>query len=98
MDLQAVLCCPKTLAGAMYYKTKLQVRNSVFFNRKSKDGACYMWTDTEGNLSSEVFANIQQIHFRKMAQTETYEDIDTIIVWSDGCGYQVGIRWFRTRF
>ena len=86
MDVQAVLLCPKTDASCMYFKTKLQVHNFTLMNLKTRDGYCYVWDETSGTLSSDVFAWLQFDHFR--AYLEANEEIDTLIVWSDGCGYQ----------
>ena len=63
MDLQAVQLCPKSNASSLYYKTKLQVRNFTLFNLGTKDGYCYMWNESQRDLSSDVFAFLQFIHF-----------------------------------
>ncbi|XP_077970815.1 uncharacterized protein LOC144425206 [Styela clava] len=65
MDLQAVLLCPRTRASTSYYRTKLQVHNFTLYGTKSKAGYCYVWNETEGNLSSEVFAYLQFEHFKR---------------------------------
>ncbi|KAL7385043.1 hypothetical protein ABVT39_014197 [Epinephelus coioides] len=72
MDLQAVLLCPKTQARTLYYKTKLQVHNFTLFDLRSKEGYCYIWDESEGDLSV----------------IRDYPELKEIIVWSDGCGYQ----------
>lgn len=59
MDLQAVLLCPETQASSMYYKTKLQVHNFTLFDLRTKEGYCYIWDESQGDLSSEVFACLQ---------------------------------------
>lgn len=86
MDLQAVLLCPKTKASSLYYKTKLQVHNFTLFDLNSKEGYCYIWNESEGDLRSEVFAYLQHRHFAKIIRENP--DIKDIVVWSDGCGYQ----------
>lgn len=86
MDLQCVLLCPKTKASTMYYKTKLQMHNFTCFNMNNKDGYCYAWEEHEGSLSSEVFAHLQSKHFESIL--EANGNIEKVIVWSDGCGYQ----------
>ena len=87
MDLlQAVLLCPKTKASSLYYKTKLQVHNFTLFDLKSKEGYCYIWHESEGDLSSEVFAHLQYRHFEGVIKD--YPELKEIVVWSDGCGYQ----------
>ena len=86
MDLQAVLLCPQTKASAMYYKTKLQVHNFTMYNLATKEGYCYVWTETEGSLASESFGYLQYQHFERIISQNP--SIEEIIVWSDGCGYQ----------
>ncbi|CAM4691278.1 unnamed protein product [Leuciscus chuanchicus] len=52
----------------------------------NKDGYCYAWEEHEGSLSSEVFAHLQSKHFESIL--EANGNIEKVIVWSDGCGYQ----------
>ena len=85
-DLQVVLLCPQSNASAMYYKTKYQLHNFTFYNMQTKDGYCYCWDKINGNLSSGVFAHIQHKHFSEVLQESP--QIEKLIVWSDGCGYQ----------
>ena len=68
MDLQAVLLCPQTKASSMYYRTKFQVHNFTLYNLQTKDGYCYTWDESQGDLSSEVFAHIQYQHFRNVLE------------------------------
>ncbi|KAI4815154.1 hypothetical protein KUCAC02_005316 [Chaenocephalus aceratus] len=84
MDLQSVLLCPKTKASKMYYKTKLQMHNFTCLG--NKDGYCYAWEEHEGSLSSEVFAHLQCKHFESVLDAN--RNIEKVLVWSDGCGYQ----------
>ena len=63
MDMQAVLLCPKSKASSLYYKTKLVVHNFTLYNLKTKEGYCYTWDKTQGDLSSIVFAYLQSKHF-----------------------------------
>ena len=60
MGMQPVLL--KTNAYSMYYKTKLQVYKSLQF--KTRAGYCYTWDATHADLSSDVFAKIQNNHFK----------------------------------
>ena len=83
MDVQAVLLCPNTKASSMY--NKLQVHNLTFYNSQTKEGYCYVWDETDGDLSSEVFASIQYQHFD--TYLAMHQKVKTLIVWSDGCGY-----------
>ncbi|XP_063590497.1 uncharacterized protein LOC134767429 [Penaeus indicus] len=87
MDLQAVLLCPKTMASTMYYKTKLQLHNFTLFNLDSKkQGYCYIWNETEGDLKSEVFSYLQYHHFETIILENP--NLQELVIWSDGCGYQ----------
>ena len=65
MDLQAVLLCRKSNASSLYYTTKLQVHNFFSFNLGTKNGYCYIWNESQGDLSSDVFAFLQFNHFDK---------------------------------
>ena len=86
MDLQAVLLYRKTKASNLYYKTKLQVHNFTLFDLISKEGYCYLWNESEGDLSSEVYAHLQYNYFVRIIIDNP--NIENIVVWSDGCGYQ----------
>ena len=88
MDLQAVQVCPKSQSGPMFYRRKLQIHNLCFYCKKTKDGFCYVWTEEQGDLSSEMFAYIQQCHFRKVLRSAKYSAVKTLIVYSDGASYQ----------
>lgn len=86
MDCQVVLQCPKTQSSAMYYKTKLQVHNFTLYNMETMEGYCYLWDETEGDLSSDMFAYLQFHHFHEYI--DRHPEIYTLIIWSDGCLYQ----------
>lgn len=86
MDLQAVLLCPKTQASCLYDQTKLQVHNFTLFDLCSKEGYCYIWDESEGDLSSDVLAHLQYHHFERVIKENP--EIKEIVAWSDGCGYQ----------
>ena len=88
MDLQAVLCLPRTRAGAQYYKRKLQVHNLTFFNKKYKDGYNFLWDETQGELDGDVFASIISKFIKEITHKRPYNRAKTIIVWSDNCQYQ----------
>ena len=86
VDVQAVLLCPRTKASALYYKTKLQVHNFSLFNLKTREGYCYVWDETEGDVNSEIFAYLQYKHFSDIL--DAHPEIKEVIIWSDGCTYQ----------
>lgn len=86
MDMQAVMLSPKTQASCMYYKTKLQLHNFTLFCLDTHEGYCYAWDECNGDLSSDMFAWLQYQHFKEFL--EKNRAITTLIIWSDGCGYQ----------
>ena len=86
MDLQAVLLCPKSNASSLYYKTKLQVRNFTPYNMNTKNGFYCMWNETLEVFSSDAFDYLQLNHFEKFLTSNP--DIKTLVIRSDGCGYQ----------
>ena len=79
-------CLLRTKASSLYYKTKLQVHNFTLFNLNTKEGYCYLWNETEGDLSSEIFAHLRYRHFERVIKDNP--DLKEIVVWSDGCRYQ----------
>ena len=80
MDMQAVLLCPRTKASSLCYKTKLQVHNFTVLNLNTKERYCYLWNETEGDLSSEVFSHLQYRHFERVIKDNP--DLKEIVVWS----------------
>ena len=85
MDAQSVLLCPVTKASAMYYRTKLAVHNYTVYDSRTNTGYCYLWDESEGDLSANVFASI----LRKFLEEKVaLHEGDVVVLWSDGCGYQ----------
>lgn len=84
MDLQSVLLSPKSNVSSMYYKTKLAVHNFTLYNLKSKDGYCFIWNETEGNLTAQEFSSI----ICKFVLSLLPLDGNKIKLYSDGCGFQ----------
>lgn len=83
MDLQAVLLSPSLQASALFYKTKLCVHNFTIYNMCTSDAVCYVWHEGEGGLTASEFCTCVCDFL-----TENIESFDSIILWSDGCGYQ----------
>ncbi|GFO28632.1 hypothetical protein PoB_005513700 [Plakobranchus ocellatus] len=96
MDLQSVLLSPKTQASALYHKTKLALHNMTYFNLKSKEGFCYVYDETHGDLSGDIFASL---HFNYFLQyLEQNPGIKKLIILSDGCGYQNKLHCIANSF
>lgn len=90
VDLQAVLMAPKSQVSSLYYRTKLQVHNLVFFNIINKKGYCFLWNEAEGGVNAEDFASIW-VYFIETKILPSLDNSDNpikIIFYSDGCGYQ----------
>lgn len=86
MDLQCVLLCPKSNVSSLYYKTKLAVHNLSFYNLKTKEVHCYVWNESEGGLTANEFTSIICDFILK--QCPLPGNIESIILYSDGCTYQ----------
>ena len=84
MDLQAVLICPRMLASALYYRTKLSVHNFTLYNLKTKDGYCFLWNESEGGITANEFTTLI-CNFVKDFNVEEGEEV---VLYSDGCTYQ----------
>jgi len=86
MDLQAVLICPRLQASAIYYKTKLACHNFTVMDLSNKDTTCYVWNESEGDLSASSFASCTVDYIENMIKSS--DDVKEIIIYSDGCTYQ----------
>ncbi|KAK4887517.1 hypothetical protein RN001_003788 [Aquatica leii] len=86
MDMQAVKLAPMIRATAIYFKTKLAVHNYTVFNLVTKNVHCYLWHEVEGGLEASVFCTIMIKHLTNYL--EQHLNTKTIILYSDGCGYQ----------
>lgn len=84
MDLQSLLLCPKLEASCMYYKTKLCCHNFTFYNLASSDVSNYFWNETATDLRSSTFATCIIDYLESLS----LENIEGIILYSDGCAYQ----------
>ena len=86
MDLQAVLLCPRLQASALYYKTKLTCHNFTVMDLSTKDTTCYVWNETEGDLSASSFATCTTDYLENLIQNN--DDVKEVVIYSDGCNYQ----------
>jgi hypothetical protein len=84
VDLQSLLLCPKLNASCIYYKTKLSCHNYTIFDLKSRDVVCYFWHECDGELTANSFTSCLIDYL----DSEDLDGIDTVIIYSDGCGYQ----------
>lgn len=83
VDVQSVLLAPNLLAGALYYKQKLQCHNFTIYNSLTGDVTIYFWHEADGGVTSNEFTSCI-IDYLKTSCSR-YKHI-TII--SDGCNYQ----------
>ena len=85
MDVQAVLIAPKLHASALYYRTKLACHNFTMYHLNTKHTLCYFWHESEGDMSASSFASCIIHNLTRVVRDPS---VKTIILWSDGCGYQ----------
>ena len=85
IDLQSILLTPAILASPVYYKTKLCCHNFTVHDMTSKNVCCYFWQESEGGLQSTSFASCLVDYLENELNNN---DVNTIIIFSDGCGYQ----------
>lgn len=84
MDVEGVVLCPKLLASALYFKSKLQLHNFTLYDILTHDSVNYVWDETEGDLQSSTFTSIVIHHLKERIKTSDLP----IIIYSDGCTYQ----------
>lgn len=84
MDVEGVVLCPKLLASALYFKSKLQVHNFTLYDIVTHDSTNYVWDETEGDLQSSTFVTIIIHHLEQRIKTSQLP----ITIYSDGCTYQ----------
>lgn len=82
MDLQSILLCPMLKASSIYYKKKLVVHNFTIYNLKTNDGYCFIWNESEGQISANEFPCIIYYFIKTLANVKQGEEI---ILNSDGC-------------
>ncbi|CAH0558565.1 unnamed protein product [Brassicogethes aeneus] len=83
-DVQAVKLCPMLYASKLYVRSKLQIHNFSIYNLTTHHCANYCWNKTECELVSSIFTTCIIKHLEKFCT----DKIKTIILYSDGCGYQ----------
>ncbi|KAK9744311.1 hypothetical protein QE152_g7933 [Popillia japonica] len=87
IDLQSVLLSPKTNVSSMYFKTKLIVHNFTIYNLKTKEVYCYLWNESEGQLTANEFSSIL-VNFLEVEVFPKNCTTNNIIIYSDGCSGQ----------
>lgn len=86
MDVQAAKLCPKTLAGSMYYKTKLTCHNFTVYNLKTKDATCFWFDETAADSQASTFASFL-VQYLQSNFLDAGDKIP-INIYSDGCTAQ----------
>lgn len=84
MDVQSVLLSPSIQASAIYFKTKLACHNFTTYNLVSKDVKSYFWHEGESGLTANSFATC----IYDLVEDSVEPELEEIILFSDGCGYQ----------
>lgn len=86
VDVQAVQTIPKKQASCLYFRTKLNLHNYTVYNCSNQDVCCYVWTEVNGGLTSNIFTSCL-IDYLLEYQGQ-HPDLEGVIIWSDGCGAQ----------
>lgn len=84
MDCMAVKLCPYLQNSALYYSMKLKVHNMTLYNNATGQCENYWWHEGEGDLEASIFTTIILKHLEKFC----IHNKKSIILYSDGCGYQ----------
>ena len=89
-DMQSLLTAPKNDTSAMFYHTKLNIHNVTFRDSITGKVMNYIWTECDGGLDNSNFITIYVDHIKSVrdyAKEHNFQ-LDTIILYTDGCGYQ----------
>lgn len=86
MDVQAVQLCPSLPASALNFSLKLQIHNFTIYDNVSHKSVNYVWDETEGEMKAPMFTSIIVHHIENLIVNDLC--CSTIIIYSDGCGYQ----------
>lgn len=77
---------PQLNTSAAYYKMKLQIHNFTIFNIVTHRSSNFVWDESEGELNASIFTTIVTKYV--LSLLNELPRPDTIIIFSDGCGYQ----------
>ena len=83
-DLQKTLTTPKSHAGAMYYKRKLNIYNETVFDMVNCDGICNVWDETIAGKGANEVASIMFF----IISDKVKENITEFIFYADNCSAQ----------
>ncbi|CAI6353482.1 unnamed protein product [Macrosiphum euphorbiae] len=83
-DLMAVECIPNIRASSAYYKLKLTAHNFTVCNLATHDAMAYWFDESDCSMSASIFASCLVDYLSELLN----QSLKTIIVYSDGCGYQ----------
>ncbi|KAK7102050.1 hypothetical protein V1264_020337 [Littorina saxatilis] len=72
---------------ANYYKSKLCCHNYTLYDLATRDVVCYYWHEGNGEVNSSNFASCL-LDYLQNVQGSRETPLRTIIMYSDGCGYQ----------
>ena len=85
-DTESLLVAPLNYANAMFFRSKLNLHNLTFYNLKDKEVMNFVWSEVNCGLDTSYFTTCYISHFNGILVK--YPAVSTIILWTDGCGYQ----------
>jgi hypothetical protein len=86
VDVQAVQNVPKSNAGSLYFKTRLNLHNYTVYDVATGEVVCYVWTEVNGGLVASVFTSCLTHYLTSRNQQQP--SLREVVVWSDGCTSQ----------
>ena len=85
-DTGALLISPRNKSNAMYYRTKLNIHNLMFYDQKTHEVLNYLWNEVDGQIECDNLISTHVDYFKN--QIVSHSTINEVIIWSDGCNYQ----------
>ena len=85
-DTESLLLAPLNDSGLMFFHSKLNLHNFMFYDLLTKDVLNYVWSENNGDIKSSNFVTCYIDFLTKLL--EENPSLNEIILWSDGCTYQ----------
>lgn len=81
-DLQNVLNTPYGDSTLLYYSRKLSIYNECFYENDTREGFCFIWSETDGKRGANEIASILQMYIDIVDCRKT---VKHLILYCDSC-------------
>lgn len=81
-DLQNVLNTPYGDSSLLYYSRKLSIYNECFYENDTREGFCFIWSETDGKRGANEIATILQMYIDIVDSRKT---VKHLILYCDSC-------------